>query len=143
VCQYLPINKNIVTLEILDNKVTSLGCEFLGKILMPKMGTQLTVLKLDHNPFGSKGLNHLAKGIRMNKELLILSLTYCNIDATGARALFEILIYTQSKLEEVLLGGNALKDNGTQLVLRGTSIAKSLKRISLSDNQFNDTKETM
>ena len=117
---------------------------FLGMIVSIYVAqTSLVVALLDHNPFGSKGLNHLAKGIRMNKELLVLSLTYCNIDATGARALFEILIYTQSKLEEVLLGGNALKDNGTQLVLRGTSIAKSLKRISLSDNQFNDTKETM
>ena len=121
-------------MEILDNKVTSLGCEFLGKLLTPKMGTSLSVLKLDHNPFGSQGLNHLAKGIRMNKELVVLSLTYCNIDSKGARSLFEILIYTQSKLEEVLLGGNHLKDEGTQMVLRGTSIAKSLKRISLADN---------
>lgn len=94
ICQYIPINKSVTTLEILDNNVTSLGCEFLGKLLTPKMGTNLTVLKLDHNPFGSPGLNHLAKGIRMNKELVVLSLTYCNIDSKGARSLFEILIYT-------------------------------------------------
>uniref|UniRef100_A0A7S3MVC8 Uncharacterized protein n=1 Tax=Strombidium inclinatum TaxID=197538 RepID=A0A7S3MVC8_9SPIT len=34
------------------------------------------------------------------------------------------------------LGGNHLRNEGTIEVLRGTSIAKSLKKIFLSDNQF-------
>ena len=65
-----------------------------------------------------------------------LSLTYCNIDESGARALFEILIFTQSKLQELNLSGNHLRNEGTIMVLKGTSIAKELKKIYLADNQF-------
>jgi Leucine-rich repeat (LRR) protein len=68
----------------------------------------------------------------------MLSLTYCGIDSTAAQALFEILIYTRSALEEINLSGNLLRNDGTEKVLQGTSIAKSLKKISLADNQFND-----
>lgn len=40
----------------------------------------IEILKLDHNSFGSKGLIELWKGLYMNKKLLILSLSYCDID---------------------------------------------------------------
>jgi hypothetical protein len=50
-------------LELLDNKITPLGCEHLGKILNPIAKTNLTHLKLDHNQFGSAGLKFLAEGL--------------------------------------------------------------------------------
>ena len=81
-------------LELLDNKITPLGCEHLGKILNPIAKTNLTHLKLDHNQFGSAGLKFLAEGLSQNKNIEHLSLTYCEIDESGARYLFEILIYT-------------------------------------------------
>lgn len=68
----------------------------------------------------------------------MLSLTYCGIDHTAAQALFEILIYTRSALEEVNLSGNSLGNEGTCRVLMGTAVAKSLKKIYLADNQFQD-----
>lgn len=83
-------------MELLDNKITSLGCEFIGKLLHPKVNSSITILKLDHNDIGSAGVRHLAEGLAVNKSLQSLSLTYCNIDANGARPLFDILIYTQS-----------------------------------------------
>jgi Ran GTPase-activating protein (RanGAP) involved in mRNA processing and transport len=52
------------------------------------------ILKLDHNEFGNEGLKLLAEGISINKTLISLSLTYCDITADGARSIFEILIYT-------------------------------------------------
>jgi len=64
----------------------------------------------------------------------MLSLTYCGIDQHAARALFEILIYSRSKLEEVNLAGNMLRNEGVIEVLKGVSIAKSLKKISVADN---------
>ena len=42
----------------------------------------------------------------------MLSLTYCGITTEGAEALFEIMIYSKSALEEVNLTGNLLKDDG-------------------------------
>lgn len=96
------------------------------------------MLKLDHNNFGSEGMIKLADGLSINKTITTLSLTYCNIDANAARALFEVLIFTKSALEELNLTGNHLRNEGVMILLRGLSIAKSLKKIYLTDNQFND-----
>ena len=79
---------------MLDNKITSLGCEFISKLVHPKANTNLEILKLDHNDFGSKGMIALADGLAINKTIKNLSLSYCNIEAGGARSLFEILIYS-------------------------------------------------
>ena len=46
-------------------------------------------------------MNALAKALNMNKTITNLSLTYCNIDAKGARAIFEILIYQGSNLADL------------------------------------------
>ena len=46
----------------------------------------------------------------INKTITNLSLTYCNIDAQGARALFDILIFTKSNLEELNLSSNPIND---------------------------------
>jgi len=72
-----------------------------------------------------------------------LSLTYCDIDKEGARSLFEILIYTHSNLEELNLAGNFLRNEGTIEVLKGVSVAKNLKKIFLSDNQFDESEEVL
>ena len=63
-----------------------------------------------------------------------LSLCYCDIDYKGGRPLFEILIYQKSKLEELILTGNNLRNEGCIWVLNGVSIAKELKKIYLADN---------
>lgn len=101
------------------------------------------LLKLDHNPFGSAGMIKLAEGLSINSSLEHLSLTYCNIDEQGARAIFDILIFTKSKLKELNLSGNHLRNDGVIMVLRGLSIAKSLQKIYLADNQFNEAPEVL
>ena len=67
-------------LELLDDKITPLGCEFIGKLIQPKANTMISILKLDHNDFGAAGLRLLAEGLSVNKTVQNLSLTYCNID---------------------------------------------------------------
>ena len=113
VCQYIMGCNSVIMLELLDNHISPWGCEHIGKLLLPESKTNLTHLKLDHNAFGADGLKHLAKGLSMNKNIVQLSLTYCNIDETGARSLFEILIYSGSVLEELILSGNHLRNAGT------------------------------
>ena len=54
---------------------------------------------------------------------------YCGIDAGGARAIFELLIFSKSKLEELILSGNNLRNEGVKMVLNGVSVAKELKKI--------------
>ena len=120
-----------------------MGCEFISQTIHPRANTNLLVLKLDHNEFGSEGMKRLADGLSVNKTLTSVSLTYCNIDAEGARALFEVLIFSKSTLEELNLTGNHLRNEGILVLLRGLSIAKSLKKITLTDNQFNEADEVL
>jgi len=69
VCMYLKANLNVQVLELLDNGITKLGCEFLSRCLAPSMKSQLVNLKLDHNNFGSEGVQALADGLCQNKTI--------------------------------------------------------------------------
>lgn len=108
VCRWLAMNKTVRFLELLENRITWLGCEFIGQIMHPKTNSPIHTLKLDHNDIGAKGVEALAKGLCMNQTINSLSLTYCNINYEGARPIFEILIYTKSNLKELNLTGNHL-----------------------------------
>ena len=144
ICSFLAMCSSILCLEMLDNKITPLGCEFLGKTLTPGAGCPPIVsLKLDHNNFGSEGVIQLCKGIQNNEFIHLLSLNYCNIDSAGAKPLFELLIFSKSKLQELLLTGNVLRNDGVKKILNGVSVAKELKKIYLADNQFNDDIEVL
>jgi len=144
ICEFITKSLTCRLLELIDNKITSLGCEFIGRALKPgSTCPPVEILKLDHNQFGSRGVNALAEGLKQNEMLKTLSLCYCDIDQTGARALFEILIFQKSKLEEVFLTGNHLRNEGSIMVLNGVSIAKELKKIYLADNQFNEELEML
>ena len=92
---YLTKFHNCTVLELLDCQITSLGCEFLMPAFTPKIGGNLTMIKLDHNPIGDEGCWILAAGLAKNPELIMLSLSYCNIGNSekGPEGLFEILIY--------------------------------------------------
>jgi len=54
-----------------------------------------------------------------------------------------MLIYSKSKVEELILTGNALRNEGTKMVLQGVSANKSLKKIYLADNQFNEDEDML
>ena len=143
-CTFLERCVTVLVLELLDNKITHLGCEFLGKTLTPgPKCPPVMYLKLDHNQFGSKGVNALLTGISRNENIKLISLTYCNLDVECSRAIFEMLIYSKSKLEDLILTGNNLRNEGTKMVLQGVSANKSLKKIYLADNQFNEDLEML
>jgi len=94
ICEFMQKSLTVLCLELLDNKVSPLGCEFLGKTLTPgPTCPPVMVLKLDHNLFGSKGIILLSDGLKTNENIKLLSVCYCDIDQEGARSLFEILIF--------------------------------------------------
>lgn len=84
ICQYLELGKPVTILELLDNRITPLGCEFISRAFHPVAKPTITILKLDHNNFGAKGMINLAEGLAINPTLRILSLQYCGIDASAA-----------------------------------------------------------
>lgn len=143
IVDWLQNNSTVQMLELLENKITDLGCDFISRILVPSSPSAITILKLDHNDIGSAGMIHLAKGLTMNKNLEELSLTYCNIDAGGARALFEILIYTKSGLKRLHLTGNHLRNEGIKQLLRGVAAAKVLEEFHIADNQFGEEESVL
>ena len=133
-CNYIAINPNVIMLDLMANNLSPLGCEFVGKLMHPDMKRNIVNLKLDHNAFGSAGMDMLAAGLRMNKVVQNLSLTYCEIDEKGARSIFEILLFQGSSLEEINLSGNHLRNNGVIEVLKGATAAKKLNKLILQDN---------
>jgi hypothetical protein len=69
VCQFIESSKSVLALELLDDKITPLGCEFVSRAIHPKANTNINILKLDHNEFGSEGLRRLAEGMAINKTV--------------------------------------------------------------------------
>ena len=114
------------------------GCEFLGQACA---GGTLTVLKLDHNPFGTEGLANLAKGLAKNGVLKELSLKYCEIDEEGAKSLQQVLAYTKSDLKSLDLQGNHLRNTGTYELFRAFLVNRILESVNLADNQFGEVGE--
>ena len=88
-------------------------------------------------------MKNLSEGLAINPVVRIISLQYCGIDAEAAESVFQILIYTRSALEDINLSGNNLGNEGIIKVFQGTSVAKSLKKIWLGDNQFNDEDDVL
>ena len=81
------VKKNTVdTLDIIDNDISHLGCEFLGKSLSYH-NSSIKILKLDDNVFGTEGLRNLTIGLRANKVINEISLKYCGIKADGVKYL--------------------------------------------------------
>jgi len=130
--------RTVSTLELLDNNISHLGCEFIARILGLGPDSPIEVLKLDHNDFGTKGVIELVKGLNMNAKLTLLSLCYCDIDVEGSKPLIEIIIYTQSTLRELILKGNQLGNVGLKHICDSLRVSKSLEAIDISDNQISD-----
>ena len=55
----------------------------------------------------------------------------------------QILIFSKSILQELILTGNKLRNEGVKTVLNGVSIAKELKKIYLADSQFNQDEDVL
>lgn len=85
ICNYMLKSKTIEYLDLLDNNIGLLGCEFLSKVLDPGSEVPLKRLKCDHNPFGTPGLAILSEGMSQSKIIEKLSLCHCGIDKDGAK----------------------------------------------------------
>jgi Ran GTPase-activating protein (RanGAP) involved in mRNA processing and transport len=73
----------------------------------------------------------------------MLSISYCNIDETGADSLFEIIIYQSSKLEEINISGNPIKNEGAIKVFQALGAAKTMQSIMMADCEFDESENVM
>jgi len=90
--------------DLLDNGINALGCEFIGKAVSSEL-TNIKHLKLDDNIIKTEGLKNLAVGLRSNNSLDKLSLKYCGIDGEGAKYLQDILANIKTRLRSLKLQG--------------------------------------
>lgn len=137
-CEFLKIENQVESLDLLRNKITAVGAEFLGRVLGPPVESKVNNLHLDFNPIGSVGVEKLANGIAQNKALTVISLTHCNLDSKCAPAICRILIYIESKLKELDLSSNELRSSGLIEICPAASIAKSLASLNVADNLIED-----
>lgn len=68
----------------MDNKITALGCEFLGKMFINE-NCNVTKFRIDNNPIGDEGMKMLAKGLRVHPKIEKLSFNYCNLTVEGTK----------------------------------------------------------
>jgi len=52
----MEMSKAVTRLDLMDNNIGKLGCEFIGNMMHPKNLVPLIKLKLDHNKIGTEGL---------------------------------------------------------------------------------------
>lgn len=138
VCSYLGSNKSVEVLEVMDNGITSLGCEFLGRVLKKEAESPIATLKLDHNPIHAAGVAMLAQGLAMNGTIKILSLNYAEIEKEAATPFVHVLLYIKSQLKELYLKGNNLENEGVAEIMKAAQVAKSLTKIDFADNKIKE-----
>ena len=112
IADYIIRYHDVTVLELLDCLITPLGCEFLNRAFNMHTGGKLQMIKLDHNPIGSEGMNILSESLGQNSVVNLLSLTYCEIGIEGCQGLFEVIIYQNSKIIELALTGNPFMNEG-------------------------------
>lgn len=134
ICNYIEKAQTIEYLDLLDNDITPLGCEFLGKVL--GAGSPIVKLKLDHNCFGTDGLRNLTVGLSKNSTIEKLSLKYCKLDEHSSRYLQDILANINTKMKSVKLQGNPLKNEGVFQLLRAVEFNESLEKLKIPDVQM-------
>ena len=61
ICNYIDKVRTVEYLDLMDNKITALGCEFLGKTLKNE---SIAKLKLDNNEIRNEGIANLTVGLR-------------------------------------------------------------------------------
>ena len=91
----------------MENNITSLGCEFLAKVMM-NPANKITKLRLDNNKIGLAGIAAISEGLRQNETIEKISFNFCAIPPEGCKYIQDILANLNSKLRTLKLQGNPL-----------------------------------
>lgn len=137
--EYLIFNPAVEILDLLNNGISPLGCEFLGRPLLAGGGA-LKRLTMDHNLIGAEGLSLLADGLRRSPNLVELSLSFCELPPEAATYLQQILLFHKSKLEILNLHGNRLGSTGFLQIIRALEPNEALLKLNVRDNQIAEEK---
>jgi hypothetical protein len=98
-------------------------------------------LRLDSNNFGDEGFRRLNKGLRMNPNIACLSMNHCGLTENSSKCLLELLIFKDSKIDELSLEGNSLKALGAETIFKAMELNSSVKTLNLADNKIEENEE--
>ena len=110
---------SLTKVEMLDCQVGVRGCKVLGDELARSAAHHLQVLRLDHNGFGTAGLEGLLAGLRHAPGLRTLSVSYCDIGPDGGEVLADMLASKRVDLRMLSVEGNRLGSVGVAALGRG------------------------
>ena len=136
-------NQSMKLLEFLNCGITSLGCEFIARLLEPSINLNIEVLNLDYNQFGNDGLAELMVGLKSNKSLTYLSLAYCKIEADELVHFKEYLSNQECTLANLVLQGNNLGNKGVSELSQYLINNSSIESVNLNNVQFGNNEETI
>jgi hypothetical protein len=123
--------------ELMDSNITSVGAAAMGSALMLGANASLTTLRLDMNPaIGDEGIAALARGLRTNRTLKVLTLSYCGLGPSGAASIASVITSPLPVLEAIDLTGNALTSVGLEALATAAKSSKFLKELVLCDNSI-------
>jgi Ran GTPase-activating protein (RanGAP) involved in mRNA processing and transport len=135
--------ESVKLLEFLNCGITSLGCEFIGRMLDPNTKLCLEILNLDYNQFGNEGLGELLIGLKSNKNLTYLSLAYCKIEADGMTYFKEYLSDPECTLTTLVLQGNEIGNKGVSELSQMLVNNNSIESLNLNNVQLGNNEETI
>lgn len=110
--QQWPGLSRVSTLNLSSNGLTSQG---IGALCRSPYLRQVTQLNLSDNAIGDRGVHHLATCAGL-QHLRKLDLTLCRLSDLSVRSLFQSPFFPN--LRELRLGGNALSNPTSRVVLR-------------------------
>ncbi|PVD34310.1 hypothetical protein C0Q70_05581 [Pomacea canaliculata] len=131
--------KTIGTLEELcmpQNGINPPGISALVDAI--SVNTNLRVLNLNDNTFTATGAKEMAKVLPKLQNLEVVNFGDCLVRTEGAKALAVALKDSHSKLKELILSGNEIKQPGALSVAECVSNKDNLKLVDLNANQLGD-----
>lgn len=126
----------VYKLEILNSGVGEAGAGHISTMLSHRNLSHLTILRLDHNQIGTKGVEYIAKGLHFNTNLKHLSLSHCGIDEHGGVFVAKIMKNKASALKSLNLEHNELREKGIWNICDGITDNRVITTLNLAYNNF-------
>lgn len=137
ICNYIEKCNTIEYLDLMENNITELGCEFLAKVMM-NPANKITKLRLDNNKIGLAGIAAISEGLRQNQTIEKVSFNFCGIPTEGCKYVQDILANLNSKLRTLKLQGNPLGNEGFYEIIRAVdACGDKLEKLNLADTGLN------
>ena len=123
--------------ELMLSNITIDGARAMGDALTLGANASLTSLRLDMNPgIGDEGAALLMRGLRTNRNLKIVTLSYCNLGPLAAQSIASVITSPLSVIEAIDLTGNSLTSVGLAYLANAARNSTKLKELILCDNQI-------